>query len=167
MEFMNILHLVSSVELHHYGDVIKRAMASQITGVSIIYPTICSGADLRTRQSSASLALVRGIHRSPVNSPHKGPVTREVFPFNDVIMNTGSWFQGTGKWTFQATQYQFRMQLRPISQRVYALIIYTSWNHVVLTFKLMTRSRYIFGHFTTAHLSWHVQIPDLTRSSES
>ena len=35
---------------------------------------------------SASLAFVRGIHRWPVNSPHKGPVTRKMFPFNDVIM---------------------------------------------------------------------------------
>ena len=29
---------------------------------------------------------MRGIHRSPVNSPHKGPVTRKMFPFDDVIM---------------------------------------------------------------------------------
>ena len=35
---------------------------------------------------SASLAFVRGIHRWPVNSPHKGPVTRKMFPFDDVIM---------------------------------------------------------------------------------
>ena len=32
------------------------------------------------------MAFVRGIHRSPVNSPHKGPVTRKMFPFDDVIM---------------------------------------------------------------------------------
>ena len=44
------------------------------------------GADQRKHQSSASLALVRGIHRWPVNSPHKGPVTRKMFPFDDVIM---------------------------------------------------------------------------------
>ena len=37
-------------------------------------------------RSSASLAFVRGIHRWPVNSPHKGPVTRKMFPFDDVIM---------------------------------------------------------------------------------
>ena len=36
--------------------------------------------------SSASLAFVRGIHRWPVNSPHKGPVTRKMFPFDDVMM---------------------------------------------------------------------------------
>ena len=40
----------------------------------------------KKNQSSASLAFVRGIHRWPVNSPHKGPVTRKMFPFDDVIM---------------------------------------------------------------------------------
>ena len=28
-----------------------------------------------------------GIHRGPVNSPHKWPVTRKMFPFDDVIMS--------------------------------------------------------------------------------
>ena len=42
---------------------------------------------LSPHQSSASLAFVRGIHRWPVNSPHKLPVTRKMFPFDDVIMN--------------------------------------------------------------------------------
>ena len=40
----------------------------------------------RKHQSSASLAFVRGIRRWPVNSPHKGPVTRKIFPFDDVTM---------------------------------------------------------------------------------
>ena len=44
------------------------------------------GTDQRKHQSSASLAFVRGIHRRPVNSPHKWPVTRKMFPFDDVIM---------------------------------------------------------------------------------
>ena len=30
--------------------------------------------------------LCMGIHRGPVNSPHKWPVTRKMFPFDDVIM---------------------------------------------------------------------------------
>ena len=55
------------------------AMASQITDVSIIYSTVCSGADQRKHQSFASLAFVRGIHRWPVNSPHKEPVTWKMF----------------------------------------------------------------------------------------
>ena len=40
----------------------------------------------RKHQSSAPLAFVRGIHRGPVNSPHKWPVTRKMFQFDDVIM---------------------------------------------------------------------------------
>ena len=61
-------------------------MASQITSITIVYSTIYSGADQRKRQSSASLAFVRGIHRWPVNSPHKRPVTQKMFLFDDVIM---------------------------------------------------------------------------------
>ena len=44
--------------------------------------------DQTKHQSSASLAFGRRIHRRPVIFPHKGPVTREMFPFDDVIMNT-------------------------------------------------------------------------------
>ena len=62
------------------------AMASQITRVSSCYSTGCLGVDQRTHQGFVSLAFVRGIHRWPVNSPHKGPVTRKMFPFDDVIM---------------------------------------------------------------------------------
>ena len=62
-------------------------MASQITSLGIVYSTVYSGADQRKHQSSASLAFVRRIHRGPVNSPHKRPVTRKMFPFDDVIMN--------------------------------------------------------------------------------
>ena len=56
------------------------AMYSQITGVLIIYLAVCSGADQRKHQSSASLAFVRGSHRWMLNSPCKGPVTRKMFP---------------------------------------------------------------------------------------
>ena len=41
----------------------------------------------KKHQSSASLALVWGIHRWPVNSPHKWPLTRKISQFDDVIMN--------------------------------------------------------------------------------
>ena len=64
-------------------------MASQITSLTIVYSTVYSGADQRKLQSSASLAFVREIHRGPVNSPHKRPVTRKMFPFDDVIMSLG------------------------------------------------------------------------------
>ena len=70
----------------HYNDVIMTTMASQITSLTVVYSIVCSGADQRKYQSSASLAFVRGIHWRPVNSTHKGPVTRKMFPFDDVIM---------------------------------------------------------------------------------
>ena len=61
-------------------------MASEITSLTIVYSTVYSDADQSRHQSSASLAFVWGIHRGPVNSPHKWPVTRKMFPFDDVIM---------------------------------------------------------------------------------
>ena len=63
----------------HYDDVIMSVVASQITSLTIVYPTVYSGADQRKHRSSASLAFVWGIHRWPVNSPHKWPVTRKMF----------------------------------------------------------------------------------------
>ena len=70
----------------HYNDVIMGSMASQITSLTFGYSAVYSGADQRKHQSSVSLAFVRGIHRGPVNSPHKWPVTRKMFLFDDVIM---------------------------------------------------------------------------------
>ena len=55
------------------------AIKSQITGVSVVCSTVCSGADQRKHQRSAWLAFVRGILRWLVDSPHKGPVTRKCF----------------------------------------------------------------------------------------
>ena len=75
---------VSSVV--HYDDVIMTMLASQITSLTVVYSIVYSGVNQRKHQSSASLAFVREIHRGPVNFPHKWPVTRKMFPFDDVIM---------------------------------------------------------------------------------
>ena len=80
--------IIFFIGVHHYNDVIMGAIASRITSLTIIYSTVYSDADQRKHQSSASLAFVRGIHRGPVNSPQKWPVTRKIFPFDDVIMIT-------------------------------------------------------------------------------
>ena len=81
-----VIHFVS----FQYNDVIMDAMASQITILTIVYSAVYLGADQRKHQNSASLAFVKGIHRWPMNSPHKGPVTRKMFPFDDVIMELGT-----------------------------------------------------------------------------
>ena len=92
----------------HYDDVIMTTLASQITSLAVVYSTVYSDADQRKHQSSASLAFVRGIHRGPVNSPHKWPVTRKMFPFDDVIMQT--YFTDTG------TVVRSHRSNRPVSQ---------------------------------------------------
>ena len=64
-------------------------MVSEITSLTSVYSTFYSGAGQRQHQSSVSLAFERGIHRWPVkstvNSMHKGPVMRKMFPFDDII----------------------------------------------------------------------------------
>ena len=76
----------------HYCDVIVGMMASQITSLTIV-STVYSDADQIKHQRSASLAFVRGIHRGPVIYPHKWPVTRKMFQFDDVIMFFGENYQ--------------------------------------------------------------------------
>ena len=71
----------------YYNDVIMGTIASLITSLIIVYSTVYSDAVQRNHQSSASLAFVWGIRRGPVNSPHKWPVTRKMFPYDDVIMS--------------------------------------------------------------------------------
>ena len=103
------------INIHpHYSDVIMNAMASQITGVSIVYSTVCLGADQRKYQSSASLGFVWGIHQWPVKSPHKGPVTRKMFPFNDVIM------LGVFQYTWRSLELSF-------DALVYSRMVHPRW----------------------------------------
>ena len=83
----------------HYDDVIMETIASQITSLTSVYSTVYAGADQSKHQSSASLAFVWGIHRGPVNSPHKWPVTRKMFPFDDVIMQWCGAFSLLEPWT--------------------------------------------------------------------
>ena len=70
----------------HYGDIIMGAITTQITSL-----TVYCDADQGKHESSASLAFVWGIHRGPVDSLHKWPVTQKMFPFDD-IMNYKHWF---------------------------------------------------------------------------
>ena len=75
----------------HNNDVIMGTVASQIISLTIVYSIVYSDTDQRKHQSSTSLAFVWGIHRWPVNSPHKWPVTQKIFPFDDVIMILYDW----------------------------------------------------------------------------
>ena len=46
-----------------------------------------TGQHQREHQSSELLALWEGNHQWPVDSPHKGTVTRKMFPFDDVVID--------------------------------------------------------------------------------
>ena len=62
----------------HYSDVIMGMVESQINRL------------FKRRSKNTSKVRVTGlcgIHRGPVNFPHKAPVTRKGFPFDDVIMH--------------------------------------------------------------------------------
>ena len=122
----------------HYSDVKMGTMASRITNLIIAYSTVYSGADQIKYQGFASLAFVRGINRWPVNSSHKWPVTRKMFPFDDVIMHLrfhgismrSNCRLGSGncatKWTHNGHQ---RLQ-----QWQYSCVLHTTW-----TLKSVTR----------------------------
>ena len=97
----------------HYTDVIMSAMASQITGASIVYSTVCLCADQRKHQSSASLAFVWGIYRWPVNSTHKGPVTgkmclknRIAYSCPHLVMRPHFW-----KWIARLNSWEFTISI--------------------------------------------------------
>ena len=123
----------------HYNDVIMSAMVSQITSITIVYSTLYSGADQRKHQSSASLAFVRGIHRWPVNSPHKGHVTRKIHPLDDVT--TQLWKLCVAFPTITDSHFGHKR------------LIITVWNHYH-SFKYQSTN---IAYVTTAGLLW----PDL------
>ena len=105
---------------YHHNDIIMGAIASQITSLTIVYSTVYSDADQRKHESSASLAFVRGFHRGPVNSPHKWPVTRKMFPFDDVIMSC--WY---------ILRHDYVHEYRPVSK---CIAIYLSSDSYVMNY---------------------------------
>ena len=72
----------------HHSDVIMGTMASQTTSLTIVYNNRLERRRSKKTSKLRVTGLCAGIHRWPVNSPHKGPVTRKMFPFDDVIMIT-------------------------------------------------------------------------------
>ena len=69
----------------HNNDVIMTAITSQIISLMVVYSTF-----IQTQIKETSKLRVTGLcvgnSPGPLNSPHKGPVTRKMFPFDDVIV---------------------------------------------------------------------------------
>ena len=104
-------------------------MSYQITGVSIVCSSVCSSVDQRKHQSSAPLTFVRGIHRWPINSPHKDPVTRKMFPFDDFIMNSVSLYVGLDPLIRWWMGYQEAIVRGSIECQIYAQYQQRGWSH--------------------------------------
>ena len=77
-----ILTRFAPLQWRHYG---RDSVSNHLPHDCLL--NVYSDADQRKHQSSASLAFVRGIHRGPVNSQRKWPVTRKMLPFDDVIIS--------------------------------------------------------------------------------
>ena len=147
-----LLHYCLAYISLHYSDVIMGAMASQITSLTNVYSTVYSGADQRKHQSSASLAFVRAFHRWPMNSPHKGPVTRRMFPFDDVIMckYLTSWAMKIAFHSRCVSSLVSEMKL--IQGQSFNTYYPFSFQDVVKHYKY-TRVRLLVGHDALWHLS--------------
>ena len=97
----------------HYSDVITCAMASQITSLSIVHAIVYSGRS-KKKLKLRVIGLCAEIQRWPVNSPHKWPVKRKMFPFDDVIM-----------WSNNQCKY------KPHTKGLYSLNDKTSYPHLI------------------------------------
>ena len=72
----------------HYIDVIMTTMASQITSLTVVYLTVFFRRISKKTSKLRVTGICVGNSPGPVNSPHRGPVTRKMFPFDDVITNS-------------------------------------------------------------------------------
>ena len=132
-----------------YSDVLMSAMASQITSVSIVCSSVYLGADQRKLQSFASLAFVRGIHRSPVDSPYKGQQRRKCFH-----LMTSSWLRYIIN--HQWSEWSINVHVYSTSKRIphNATIRYILWNmhgivvsyFVVVMLSCVTNPCHLFTH---------------------
>ena len=142
-------------------------IASQITSLTIVYSNVYSSADQRKHQSSASLAFVLGIHRWPVNSPHKWPVTWKMFPFDDVIMVKIS-TQSHGCLIITVPSYQCRNLHHDILALYwnfpwYFPQLWWRWNPAPLSGFYDARGHHLGPAVCSIRIAWRHEAPDLVR----
>ena len=116
----------------YYNDVIKSAMASQITGVSIVYSAVRSGADQENTKAPRQWHLWGEF----TGGPNKGPVTRKIFPFDDVIMG----------WEYISATKTSNSYLNLWSISIYIYMI------------CLTHNFFIISHFNDQHVSLNSSI---------
>ena len=143
------------------------AMASQITGVPIVYSSVCSSADQRKYQNSTSLTFLRITLRWPVNSPHKGPVMQKMFPFDDVIMyipghkmtvnglspdTLYDFYLAAGNDVGYGKEVKFKVRTPPMTPVVAPKPAPTG--KLAVTWSMI-------GYDTRRHIWWHINVGDL------
>ena len=69
------------------------AIASQITSLTIVSSAVYSGTDEKKTLKLSITGLCA--RNSSVNSAYKGPVTRKMFPFDDIIMGQNAYISYT------------------------------------------------------------------------
>ena len=79
-------HSIYTMFMSHYDDVLIGAIASLITILMILLLNRWFRRRSKKRSKLRVTDLCVGNSPGPVNSPHKWPVTRKMFPFDDVIM---------------------------------------------------------------------------------
>ena len=111
-----------------------------------IAPIIC-----RSKKTSKlrDTGLCEGIHRGPVDSPHKRPATQKMFPFDDVII-----------WSWR----RCRGNLHPLHEMICLFLISIAsfwgqikcWNHLCIIFCPMITHIYHEEFATIALVSFQV-----------
>ena len=118
-------------------EMLLNTHTSQITSLTIVYSRVYWGAD-KKHQSSGSLAFVRGSHRWPVNSPRKRPVTRKMFPFDDVIM-WRMWPHQGPVWSCRHTSIEIPIVYIHL-RWVYCCHVFIMWMPITGEINLITNS---------------------------
>ena len=129
-------------------------MASPITSLTIVYSTVYSGADQSKNPSSASLDFVWGIHHGPVNSPPKWPVTRKMFPFDDVIMTIKRGIVFIAKLPYWALYFPFSIT-KSTSGKVNCSISVQKM-HVIRSFALVSHICVEKSERQLSFPQWHI-----------
>ena len=108
------------------------AIASQITSLTIVNSTVIQRQIKENTKAPRHWPLCgefngdRWIHRGPMNSPHKWPVTRKMFPFDDVIMNLWSVWREVINWNHNQIGWSvyFRVSKRDVFVRSKSKVIW-------------------------------------------
>ena len=94
------LKKMSAIFTAHYSEIMLGAMVFQITGVSIVCSTVCSGEDKKHTSKLRVTDLCEGNPPMTGGFRHKRPVTRKMFPFDDVIL-----------WNFKKHFHEWKLRL--------------------------------------------------------